>query len=316
MRNVVVVLAYARLDSTLRVINSVLLHRPETEIRVFVDVPRDPHEAQSKSAQGHAALLRGLKELLPSHPQMCLTVRQENLGTQENLVAALDSAFEEYDFVAVLEDDCIPALGFFDFMDFAGSIFDSEINQFAMATGSNHLFFPMNSLEHSALSSSLSHVWGWGLTAKQWKPMRAFIKSSPTEGEITKLKHCVDRNLVYKVYKNHWRQLLETSWEEMSWDLKLQFWLWHSNLKCLTPGKNLVQNVGFDEVATNSSSIPDHYQNFPSTVFKAERLSRIEGKALALWELSGFRIFAAIRMLVVSSISLRDRIRRLRKQTQ
>jgi hypothetical protein len=296
------------------VIRSVILHRPETEIRVFVDVPRVPNAAQSHSVQGHAALLKGLKEILPYYPQLRVTVRQENMGTQENLVSALDSIFEDCDFIAVLEDDCIPTRGFFDFMDFAESIFDSENSHFAMATGSNHLFFPMNSLKHSALSSSLSHVWGWGLTVKQWKPMRAFIKSSPTADEIASLVNLVDRNLVYKVYKNHWKKLLENRWEDLSWDLKLQFWLWHARLKCLTPGKNLIQNVGFDEVATNSSSIPDHYQNRPTAEFKAERFSRIEGKALVFWELSGFRVFAELRGLVVSSIRLRAKIKKLRLQ--
>ena len=290
----------------MKVIGSAMAHRPDLEIRAFIDVPRMAQQPPDAREIGHSLLVQRLQELESLHPQLKVQVRNQNLGTEGNLTEALDSAFEEFDYCVVLEDDCIPSKSFFDFMDFAKDFSCSNAETIGLATGSNHYFYPLNSSPHLAYLSGLSHVWGWSMTAKNWESLREFILNPPLEPQLLALHERAKSRLVYLPYKRHWEGILSLEWSKMSWDYKLQFWLWYNDKFCIVPGRNLVENVGFDAVATNSEPIPDHYQNRSGRWFKAMQISKLQPSFLTLWELTGYRLFALSRLIRIAFVNVRN----------
>lgn len=58
----------------------------------------------------------------------------------------------------------------------------------------------------------------------------------------------------------------------------------------MVPGRNLITNSGFDDVATYSNPISDHYQNRSGNEFKARKALRLSPRFLVFWELTGYRI--------------------------
>ncbi len=296
LNSVLIVTGHARPDSNLEVIQSAMKSRPNLQIRAFIDRPKLGSIASEDTLLRHLQLIERLRVLESENPNLTVVVRPENLGIAENLSLALDSVFEEFDHCTVLEDDCLPSGSFFDFIDFAIEL-DSKDPKFGTATGANHLFFPFNRLRNTAIASNLSHVWGWAISSDNWKSLKRFIAEAPSADDLLFMLQVIETEIVYEVYRKHWRGLLELAWSELTFDYKIQLWLWKEGKYCLTPGRNLIQNVGFDEVAAHSSQLPDHFQNRFTGAFQARRLVKPNPKLLSFWELSGFRAFAAKRLI-------------------
>jgi hypothetical protein len=231
-----------------------------------------------------------------SRDEFDLVVRPSNLGTSRNLIDALEALKGKCEGFVVLEDDCDPHP---DFFDFSASVIQSlslKRGSPAIFSGANHLFPPLSIMKTAAISTPLSHVWGWGASGAALGELVEFITFGPTTTDEEKIREFIKEIIPYEIYRRHWRGLLNSDWDELSWDYRLQFWLWANGYECLIPGSNLVINSGFDSVAMNSSEIPDHFQNRFITNYKMSKRLQLNRKFLVWWELTGYRVFALVRM--------------------
>lgn len=291
-----VVLAYARLSPTIRLIHKIRDETPNAQIQVFLDHPRS--ESSQTVVENHQRLLVELRRLANDGTILDLVARERNLGTTLNLIDALDRIHKFCDGFVVLEDDCDPAPLFFDFARDAIQALSQEAKAEAVIfSGANHLFPPLSSLSRSAMVTPLSHVWGWGGLSKHLPDLTSFIRSAPSVEDKLIIERFIRAFIPYAPYRNHWGNLLEANWGELSWDYRLQFWIWARGYKCLIPGTNLVRNTGFDSVATNSQIIPDHYQNRVAKSYRMQRKILLNRKFLIWWELTGYRVFALVRLI-------------------
>lgn len=287
-----VVLAFARPDSTLELIRRIRGEMPDSPVRVLVDVPRKG--ALEHIVEKNSLLIDQLKTHVMRDENLTVDVAAENLGTTLNLIRGLDAASLESDAFVVLEDDCLPESDFFNFARAALKLIESDQHGLMSFTGANHYLPPLSLLPKSAFRSELSHVWGWGMTSSQWPELRKFLLDPP---EVEAVAREINSRLVYNVYRRYWLSLLERDWSSLPWDYKYQFWIWVNKGTVLVPGRNLITNVGHDEVATNSSQISDHYQNPIKGNYVLQRLYSPPLRLLTFWELTGYRAFALKRLI-------------------
>ncbi len=296
------ILAFAREKATISLLRKILAQRPNAKIVVVVDVPRP--EAATNIQIGHASLVASLSRMLESGEEFDLLVRPSNLGTSRNLIDALEKLKGNCEGFVVLEDDCDPHPDFFDFSASAIQSLVLERGSPVMFSGANHLFPPLSLMKTAAISTSLSHVWGWGSSGEALGELVEFLKFGPSTAGVEKIQEFIKDTISYEIYRSHWTRMLSSDWDELSWDYRLQFWLWANGYECLIPGANLVMNIGFDSVAMNSSEIPDHYQNRFISKYEMSKRLHLNRKFLVWWELTGYRTFALVRM---TRIWLRER---------
>lgn len=176
--------------------------------------------------------------------------RKTNLGCKCSVINAVSWVLSENDAVIVIEDDCIPSVQFFPFM-YKNLLSNLSEDVFAVS-GSNlstkNQIIP--STEYFGIKTKYFHCWGWGISKKNWlmidfqckfwtdfrnTPNFASICSNP--GELRHWQRVFD-----DIALNH----------PDSWALPFLLNMWYQNKKAIVPSINLVSNLGFDSLATNT----------------------------------------------------------------
>lgn len=301
----ILVLAYARPDSVIAILTS-CLENSELPILVFQDGLSPGANSQVKS--GHGRATEAITLLAQNHPQrITLHIQDANCGTSAAMRKALEVSFQGAQKVLVLEDDCVPSPEFFDWMVKALDFSDENEGRFRMVSGAQHvseaLLPSISGLGFRV--SSLSHVWGWGVTRRSWGAFNQFEKT-PLEHRSTQFNwaRLLRRNLPYKVYQKAWAKYVKSfvEGESLPLDVTLQLWVWASAGNIISPKRNLVLNVGADQVAANTTK-GDHFQNPPRSAFWAtDRRSKVPPMTINFLELTTFRLWA-LRRLILAKVS-------------
>ena len=168
-----------------------------------------------------------------------------NIGCSANVLSSCDWAFSQYNSVAVLEDDCKPSLGFFEFcQDSVGYL--KTHREVLLACGTQ--FVPEVERGSSSILSKYALTWGWFTDADHW----ATIKS-----ELLLLSH--DRGLKIRSLKYeqiYWHEGARRAYQGYVdvWDTALVAVINKGSYFALLPPVNLISNIGNDSVATHTGS--------------------------------------------------------------
>lgn len=292
----ILIVCYARPASTALVLEKIFDQRPGAQVYVALDGPKTLADAR---------ILRLRREVVEvvnrfaSRLNITFVDRQQNVGTNRNIEDAIQTVFLNHDRVIVVEDDCIPNASFFDFCEWGLSYFHSD-SRILMIQGANHFRWPVNSMRGNYILSQLSHVWGWATWREKWEDPSESNRNlrSTNREEIFSL---LRRRLPFIRYRKAWLHFFDSE-REASWDISLQFKIWREGLLVVSPGVNLVSNVGFDGVASNSNLVPDHFQNpsesqlhFP---LKERKIPIRMLTLLEMWSLRRFAISRGLRLLI------------------
>ena len=149
--------------------------------------------------------------------------RKENYGLAKSVLTTIEEELQENDHIVLLEDDCVPLDGFFDYMaeNIEKSRNDESISS-VCGTITNCKFNP----------------WGWATWDNKWD----YEKMS--KDDVLEIKN-LDKDL---------RHFLENNdVEDSIWSLS---WLAHqykNNQYSKFPVKNLIENIGLDDSGVHSS---------------------------------------------------------------
>ena len=289
----ILLVGYARPDKTLGTLRKILLKVPQANVFVALDAAAE--DANPKVIE-HNLILQNELLTISSNADASITVLRplHNLGTSQMIDWSMSIVFDSYNEVIVIEDDCLVAEDFLDFCLWALWHFRNN-KQIRMIQGTNFMRWPLNSLRKSYLQYNLSHVWGWATWREKWIPISKALEqlNSSTRKDLRLL---LGKQLPFRKYRAAWFELLNSN-SPISWDLVLQWSIWHERHSVIQPGTNLVVNAGFDEFAHNSAPTSDHFQNYCGTL-ELPKLRRvpIPRFILVLLELLSFRIFAIVRL--------------------
>lgn len=208
----------------------------QSKLFVFVDAPQKNASAEDVAANAE------VKKIIPEK-QWCreveLIAHKEHQGLTKNVTQGIEQVLKEFDRVIVLEDDLVLSPGFLTYMNEA-------LERYANEEKVMHINGYMNPLHLNLPDTFFFNVassWGWSTWRRAWQCLNTDLY-----GIIEELQ---SRNLVSHFDLNNsgvfYPQL------EANLQGKLQNWAiyWYASVYlkggyCLTPGKSLVQNTGFD----------------------------------------------------------------------
>jgi hypothetical protein len=295
----VLLIAFARPANVESLIRTIRTSNPKRLIYLCVDKASESHSEIIKSLNNRVIQLANS---LSMQPNLVKIVRESNLGTTDNICIALAEVLALEDKVIVLEDDCLPSIDFFEFCEWGLTHFEND-KEIVSIQGVNHFRWPLSLFRQRYFRHSMVHVWGWATWSSKWFEISTALADlrAMSHWELSRL---LRKNLHFRKYVKSWLSNLQYA-GIISWDLVFQFWVWKNRFSVVAPGVNLVRNVGFDDVAVNSQTFPDHYQSRHNSGLRfPPSLSKLPKSLLTILELLSFRLFAASRMFRVAAYRL------------
>lgn len=177
-----------------------------------------------------------------------IIVSEYNKGLASSIVTGIACAFEKYDAVIVLEDDCVPAVGFMSFMKQCFEKY-AENKQIYSVTGYS---FPaeLEEGEYDVYGCGRISSWGWGTWKDRWEQY---------EKDYELVKKMIQQERASKNLAIWGSDLEETvvgnvrgtcdSWA-VFWALKVI----EKEGICIFPYNSLIKNVGFDGTGVHCGS--------------------------------------------------------------
>jgi hypothetical protein len=237
-------LVFNRPDLTAEVMSVLGRLRPK---RFFVaaDGPRTNIEAENELCQQTRAIATAI-----DWECQCKTLfRDENLGCGPAVSSAITWFFEQVEEGIILEDDCLPALSFFDFCAYALERFRGD-DRVGTISG-NHFLPPDLSLEQPYYFSKYFQIWGWATWRRVWEKYR-FDLSFETDENWQRILDTVHPTPLESKY---WLEVLRGVKNRTvnTWDYQMMFISWRERFLHVAPSKNLVSNIGYRADATHTN---------------------------------------------------------------
>lgn len=169
-----------------------------------------------------------------------IIVSEHNKGLAASIISGITCAFQEYDAVIVLEDDCVPAPAFMDFMQQCLNKYQDNGNIHSVSGYAYPVSLKKGIYDVYACGRISS--WGWGTWKDRWGH---FEKDYELIRKI-KQEEASSRNLAI------WGEGLEDMLVENIrgvYDSWAVFWALDAIIRekiCLNPYESLIQNIGCD----------------------------------------------------------------------
>jgi hypothetical protein len=171
--------------------------------------------------------------------------RQSNLGCCLAVVAALDWFYSQVDFGVILEDDCIPEKGVFEFFqDFQSKSRVYDGLRILIASAHN----PLGSLPEN-LPTKHVFIHGWATAARTWQTIRKDFFAIALPSKKNRLGG--ERSSAEAVY--WWANATRARLGKVdTWDGIFYDRVWKLGIKTLLPRDNLIKNIGYGNNSTHT----------------------------------------------------------------
>jgi hypothetical protein len=165
-----------------------------------------------------------------------------NKGVDKSIFDGLDLVFESNNSAIILEDDCLPSDSFFPFAETLLKHYENSPNV-AMISGTNLTGMRVSKSPYMFIGHP--YIWGWATWSHTWKGFRT--STNFRKGFIHSLPAV--RGLFSKIL--FWNLLTRES-ALRTWDIPFAKYVHAKKLLCVVPAVNLIENLGFDALATHT----------------------------------------------------------------
>lgn len=210
--------------------------------RIFVslDGPRIPADEVSCKAT------REMVEKFSSHFDLKMVWREQNLGCNLGVVAALDWFFQENEIGIILEDDCLPVNSMFELFEEKLHLISQPNSNIGLITAHN----PFKSWPSDQISNYV-FIHGWATNSRVWHQARHnfFKLNFPQIRKCKRKQRPISESFFW--WANSTRARLGTvdTWDGIFYDQ-----IWRLGLKTWVPSENRITNTGFDLRATHTKN--------------------------------------------------------------
>ncbi|MCO5236772.1 MAG: hypothetical protein M9933_10940 [Chitinophagaceae bacterium] len=227
-------LIFNRPDTTLEVFNQIQLMKPKF-LFIAADGPRE-----NKVGEYEACMkAREIIKRIDWDCEVMTLFRERNLGCGIAVSSAITWFLNQVEYGIILEDDCVPALSFFDYCEYLLKKYkdDKEVMHISGSNFQNK----NNKGETSYYFSYYPHIWGWATWRRAW---------AHYDFKISDSKHLfnsvTEKKLISRRERNHLRKkLMKVESKEINtWDYQWFFSILKNNGFAITPNCNLVINIG------------------------------------------------------------------------
>lgn len=235
MKSPILFLIFNRPDTTRVVFDAIRKAKPP-RLYVAADGPR-----ANRAAEAEACLqARSVLDLVDWPCEVQTLFRDHNLGCQQAVSSAIDWFFEQEEEGVILEDDIVPAPGFFGYCDAALDCYRHE-PKVMMVAGYNPLGANVDSSE--SFFSESPTIWGWATWRTRWR-MYDVTMSDWSEKRFVEI---AKNRLPWYLREYFIDAYQKTKSGDMNtWDYQWTWQIQKNKALVLKPEANLITNIGVD----------------------------------------------------------------------
>jgi hypothetical protein len=251
----VVFIVYNRLETTGRVFERIAQARPE-HLLIVADGPRADRPGDAERCQAVRDLVTR-----PSWPcTVHLDLAPFNLGFNRRISSGLQWAFDQFEEVIVLEDDCLPDPTFFPYCAelLERYRFDDRI---MMISGDNFQFGRMRGDGSYYLSRGVG-TWGWAGWRRAFNHFDPKMRDWPDERRAAMLERVWPVSSVVE----HWTARFDEAHrgDVDAWDYQWAFAMWRRSGFQIAPNNNLISYIGCLPDTAHTMDLHAPYCNLPT----------------------------------------------------
>ena len=254
----IVLFTYLRLETLEKTINALAanFYASDSNLIIFSDGAKyQKDESKVREIRNYLKTIKGFKSVVVHESST-------NKGLATSIIQGVSSVFKEYPSAIVLEDDLITSSNFLAYMNQALTYYQdnpkvlsiSGFSPIIKGLGENEVYFTQR-----------SSSWGWACWADRW------LKIDWTCNTYDEFRINSKMKFKFNAMGSDMSLMLKRQMEGKinSWAIRFCFHQFQHNLFSIHPSVSKVQNVGFDELSTNTK--------FYSTRFSSE-LDQSESK--------------------------------------
>lgn len=229
---------------------------------VAIDGPRNDREGEQQRVEQ----CRSLVESIDWDCHVSTLFQHDNLGCGLGVSTAISWFFTQVERGVILEDDIIPNPSFFPYCSELLNRYADDPRVFAIS-GCN--FVPMNEQSHPELPyrfSQVPHIWGWATWKRSWDSYRLDIAGWRRDLPAHRLWQRAGRSIPGSVYWASTFELLARK-EVDTWDGQLVLSAMIDGKLTATSNVNLIENIGFGDLATHTVEDRNELQPVQSIEF-------------------------------------------------
>lgn len=164
-----------------------------------------------------------------------------NKGLASSIVTGIAYAFEKYDAVIVLEDDCVPAVGFMSFMTQCFEKYESEKRIYSVSGYSYPIDIRDKNVSDIYFCGRISS-WGWGTWKDRWE------KYEQDYTMLQRMKHNREKSIDLALWGRDLEDMLvsRVRGDNDSWAVFWAMKVIEEKGLCINPYNSLIQNIGLD----------------------------------------------------------------------
>ncbi len=256
----VIFIFFNRPQTMVKVLEQIRKVKPD-KLYLVADGPRSEEE-KSKTEECR----RIAKEMVDWECQAIQVYAEKNMGCRDRVASGISYVLQREESAIILEDDCVPNISFFRFMDEMLERYRNE-DKIYLVTGRNDLG-KYDAQNYDYYFAHHGGAWGWGTWARSWDLYDINMIHWP---EIRDKKGGYIRDWmgwkewIYrkKVNEDTYKGIINT------WDYQMSFTIQYHRKICIVPSSNLVKNIGDGIDATHTINIdekiliPAYEMHFP-----------------------------------------------------
>ena len=240
----VLLLIFNRLETTKMVFERIREAKPKL-LFIAADGPRAGKEGEKEKCD---AVRQFVLNSVDWDCDVKTLFREINLGCGHAPAEAISWFFKNVEQGIVLEDDCLPALSFFNFCD---QLLEKYKDDERIVTISGTNVFGEFKTTASYLFSVLGGNWGWASWKRAWQKFDFDISLWKEKNNQDKIKYFISNDEIFNHYKIIFDDLLINNRNDV-WDYQ---WLFSRVLNAgltIVPSINQIRNIGFGEHGTHT----------------------------------------------------------------
>lgn len=244
MKAPVLLITFARLDTTLKVLASIRKYQP-TRLYISSDYGRDNKFLDRYNMYEHQWVEKIRNIILQSIDWKCeiyTLFSDKNLGCKKAVSSALDWFFDHEEAGIILEDDTVPNQSFFIFCEEMLKKYKDNPRIF-MISGWSALDFnktAKTSLQEDYFFSKHTHIWGWATWQRAWKLYHRTFDDFEKDFSLLTFDNQKDKQEWYKNLKAYHENKIDT------WDYPWTYTIWKHGGLSIYPKNNMINNIGFN----------------------------------------------------------------------
>jgi hypothetical protein len=238
-------LVFNRPAETKRVFDAIAAVRPK-QFFVAADGPR-PHVTGERE---RCLEVRSIIDMIDWECEVNTLFLDNNLGCGKAVSGAITWFFSHVESGIVLEDDCLPAPEFFPYCEDLLAEYRDQVD--VKMIGGTNFQAPNNQKACKYYFSKIPQIWGWATWRRSWEEYDYYMSdlgSFIDSGQWRKISD--DADVCY-----YWMRCFCSTQNGTidTWDYQWMYTIMSRSGLTVSPGVNLIQNIGVGEDSTHTRS--------------------------------------------------------------